>query len=458
MVREIVVITGLPGSGKSTLAEGLAASLPEFGLLSMGAEIRSERIEGTRWDNRLESAYAGDCTFDVNFITSVFERALSRRTPEQALIVDGGVGIERALQRTGTVPLLSIHLVAPRVVRIERMERRALTGSRDDDLPEIIRRRTDTQSRAVRDLVSALSRMAPSISLDGTVPPRSLLRAALSGVLLARGGSESHSRSAVLEGSLEGVAEGPVMLVKPHLNISRAHLRHVRDLLLTRGWGVKWIEEHPTGTPATADKARAHFDEHFLYSAFASTLLGKGYVGGLEAHSQWVERAWSTDVICKTGDGYWRTPVMDDGRVLVNGHMRDQLYAYEAPGGTVIAIGLHPVDPVRASWRELRDNVLGASNPADAPPASLRGKGARGFFSDEPFTLQANGFHMSAGPLEALRESILWSRRPLNVDWRFAVAQDVVGLGTSFAATAGHDWSSPTVSGVVESMKGLQDR
>lgn len=71
------------------------------------------------------------------------------------------------------------------------------------------------------------------------------------------------------------------------------------------------------------------------------------------------------------------------------------------------------------SWQSFRREVVGATNPAAAAEGSLRAK-----FRDEWCSLglqaepdgQDNGVHASAGPLEALRERILWTGSSLDSD------------------------------------------
>jgi len=76
-------------------------------------------------------------------------------------------------------------------------------------------------------------------------------------------------------------------------------------------------------------------------------------------------------------------------------------------------------DPRDLSWAAFREEVIGATNPAKAAAGSLRAEilakwEALGL-SDAPDTTD-NGVHGSAGPLEALRERLIWLDLPLDKD------------------------------------------
>ena len=63
------------------------------------------------------------------------------------------------------------------------------------------------------------------------------------------------------------------------------------------------------------------------------------------------------------------------------------------------------------SWKEFRGEILGPTDPADAPASSLRGKILAQYealgIQSKPFTGE-NGVHASASPLEGLAERMNW--------------------------------------------------
>ncbi|RNE97919.1 nucleoside-diphosphate kinase [Trypanosoma rangeli] len=73
----------------------------------------------------------------------------------------------------------------------------------------------------------------------------------------------------------------------------------------------------------------------------------------------------------------------------------------------------------RMTWRAFREELVGSTNPSNAPPDSLRGL-IRDRWQElglrYPPTTTDNGVHASAGPLEAVLERHLWMRTPLSHD------------------------------------------
>ncbi|CAK9030232.1 unnamed protein product [Durusdinium trenchii] len=73
----------------------------------------------------------------------------------------------------------------------------------------------------------------------------------------------------------------------------------------------------------------------------------------------------------------------------------------------------------RLSWADFRSTVIGATNPKDATDGSLRARirddwEALGL--KEETNYQDNGVHASAGPLEALRERMVWLGDDIEAD------------------------------------------
>ena len=68
-------------------------------------------------------------------------------------------------------------------------------------------------------------------------------------------------------------------------------------------------------------------------------------------------------------------------------------------------------DPAVLTWANFRGDVIGATNPADAAPTSIRAKMLaqhEALGMDEPPNNSNNGIHASASPLEALKERLIW--------------------------------------------------
>ncbi|CAK0788396.1 unnamed protein product [Prorocentrum cordatum] len=76
-------------------------------------------------------------------------------------------------------------------------------------------------------------------------------------------------------------------------------------------------------------------------------------------------------------------------------------------------------DPAVISWGKFRSDICGSTNPSKAPEESIRGQFYRHWealgLDGMPSTMN-NAVHASAGPLEALRERLLWTGAKLEQD------------------------------------------
>ena len=92
--------------------------------------------------------------------------------------------------------------------------------------------------------------------------------------------------------------------------------------------------------------------------------------------------------------------------------------AYEKDGAEVHLLVV-AWDPARLSWAAFKNDVIGATNPEQANEGSIRKKLLEQW---DPLGLPEqpngtdNGVHASAGPLEALKERLLWCGFDLEKD------------------------------------------
>lgn len=106
----------------------------------------------------------------------------------------------------------------------------------------------------------------------------------------------------------------------------------------------------------------------------------------------------------------------DENLFVVNG-----FYPYLREKFTAGTIRLFVVafDPKVVTWAQFRSEIIGATNPATASASSLRAQILANYETlglKEPPDNTDNGVHGSAGPLEALKERMLWLGFSLDTD------------------------------------------
>jgi hypothetical protein len=92
---------------------------------------------------------------------------------------------------------------------------------------------------------------------------------------------------------------------------------------------------------------------------------------------------------------------------LINGFHPAQLNHFEAKGRVIVTADIQS----NVNWSVARNDFIGKTNPADAKPGSLRNDllVLMGKYLTEDIDSSHNGFHLSAGPVEALAEQIRYN-------------------------------------------------
>lgn len=165
------------------------------------------------------------------------------------------------------------------------------------------------------------------------------------------------------------------------------------------------------------DKGKAGFEKMFgmtWESALEQGLVynakdGAAKLGvdgaGLEGKWRGLERG---KTLIKFGGGFYCGQV--DGIFIMNGFYMSMRAAYCTPGEKIQWMTVSwPSDAL--SWEDFRGKVLGATNPAEAAPGSVRRLILENYESlglaSKPNTGD-NGVHASASPFEALAERMNW--------------------------------------------------
>jgi hypothetical protein len=170
---------------------------------------------------------------------------------------------------------------------------------------------------------------------------------------------------------------------------------------------------------AACGLASAHLELHYLLARWADVLLpapeplrpAYQLINHNRTHRD-LDSWWHSEPFpVKLGRCTWAKRD-HDGTVVINGHIPAMVDRWEQADASCAAVRL-AAEPGAVSWRELRGDVLGGSDPASTSPGSLRRMAFLGELPvREPVTQSANLLHLSAGPAEAGREQWLWQCGP----------------------------------------------
>ena len=130
---------------------------------------------------------------------------------------------------------------------------------------------------------------------------------------------------------------------------------------------------------------------------------------------------FSNAKVSRLGPGTYGAPVTIDGQpvIILNGFHPRQLAFFTASDAVCAFFQCNS----RTDWEVLRSDMIGATDPSQAVPGSIRGRlyADPASFGLRTVSSNFNGVHMSAGPLEGLGEldRFFGEDRTLT-DWAFA--------------------------------------
>jgi len=173
------------------------------------------------------------------------------------------------------------------------------------------------------------------------------------------------------------------------------------------------------------DKGKKQFEEAFGESWDSAVAAGKVYNAmdgakklGIDAagvNEEWSKLTRGKDLI-KFGGGFYCGKVKDI--YVMNGFYMSMRAAYCNPGEKIQWYTVSwPADAL--SWGDFRGDVLGATDPSEAPKGSIRRSILDEYrklgLADKPNTGD-NGVHASASPFEALSERNNWLGKSVEED------------------------------------------
>ena len=177
----------------------------------------------------------------------------------------------------------------------------------------------------------------------------------------------------------------------------------------------------PKDLPVPADKFKAKFgldwDKALAAGKVFNALDACKHFGvdasGLDA--KW-QKAKKEDKLVKFGGGFCCGEV--EGVYIFNGFFMSMRSAFVVPGSSIHYYVVE-FDPKVLKWEQFRGEVLGPTDPAEAPKGSLRAT----IYADWKSlgltsvpTIGENGVHASASPLEGLAERANWLKADIATD------------------------------------------
>ncbi|MCY3800597.1 MAG: adenylate kinase [Chloroflexi bacterium] len=183
---DLYIMLGPPNSGKGTQAASMAAKL-DMHHLSSGDAFREAVASGSQV-GRLAGSYieAGDLVPDDVVIDVILERLENLSADGCGTILDGfprTTEQAQALdQRIGRAGLKILAVVSIEVGQDELLRRAALRG-RDDDRPEVARRRFEVYEQLTLPLTEYYERCGLLVRIDGESPIEVVTSAILDSVM-----------------------------------------------------------------------------------------------------------------------------------------------------------------------------------------------------------------------------------------------------------------------------------
>jgi adenylate kinase family enzyme len=436
-MSEVHLVTGLPCAGKTTLAKSLAKALGAKPVV-VGDLIRDARARSAAERARTQQAFDGETEFSAEWIASVLGPQLEQI--ETPIVLDGATPLDRVLPAMSIEPVSVLCVTASDAVRQDRFARRFATGEREDDALARFAARTSFHIQRQADFPRWLTSPSRRFELAANGPPATVLRQALSAVVLSRH-ERRRPQVCVLDrtpgpldadelldicatAAVDGLAcrrsdeedpqqiNAPMLVFKPGHRLSPILLTTILGMFARAGYEPTGRAAAWSGTAiAESALAAAHLELHYLNARWGDVIHGTpSGRPALDLRQPAAELSawWHTPPSArKIGRSLWTKPDKD-GQLVVNGHIPAVLRDWEHPESIALAVELR-AGARAATWSTLRTDVLGASDPARAHPASVRGRAHRGLLPGSgAVDFTHNLAHLTGGALEARRERWLW--------------------------------------------------
>jgi adenylate kinase len=164
---------GPPGAGKGTQAKRLAADLRILAI-STGDIFRSNITKGTELGARVQSILRGGGLVPDEVTNDMVKDRLAQADCAGGFILDGYPrtlaqvdALDRILKAHDTQVDRVVELTVDVEEVVERLYRRAVEEGREDDTPDVIRRRLEVYQRDTAPLVDVYGQRGVLVKVDG---------------------------------------------------------------------------------------------------------------------------------------------------------------------------------------------------------------------------------------------------------------------------------------------------
>ncbi|MBC1230288.1 AAA family ATPase [Listeria booriae] len=417
-MKKIILILGLPCSGKSTLAKVLSKCL-NINKISIGDILRSYTQSNPQFLKSRE--FLGHKNYSNDFIEE-----LLLKNPLFAgsdyLILDGGYPLNVVLKKMNCRIISEIFIDTSDATRLSRFKKRSIDSQRLDDSETIFKSRSKLYQSNLHNLLADRTSL---FTIKGDNKPNIILKQALQIAMLTSTNSlrsflipytkplyfiDSNYRldtdTKIYYQNTHKFNIHPskdlLILIKPGIIFSNKIINIINEKLTSYGFEIFAVRVIDPSTCKDFQFAEIHLNNHFLYRKFPEFLLERNL---LQTNLGLVDKNDEHSMAQKIRDGLWIHKA--DGIKAVNNHVPKILKNFWS--GQTVALHIKSISPLSSEIKQLRTCFLGQTDPYKAFKGSLRNLGYYKHLGNTIETsFESNGFHLSSGYLEGVREIEIW--------------------------------------------------
>ena len=184
------LMMGRPGSGKGTQA-ALLASKVGGSVYSSGARLREMAASGSFFGNKAKAVMSAGDLMPVWVSQYLFEEALLKLEPAQAIVFEGSCRIEEEARRFHEAATwlerayVAVHIDVPEAVLRERLLKRAGIEGRADDSASALQERFDKFTELTLKSIEYFKSEGTLVTINGDQTPEQVQADILSALKLS---------------------------------------------------------------------------------------------------------------------------------------------------------------------------------------------------------------------------------------------------------------------------------